>query len=123
MRRTRAAASLPDRSDLPPEIAAIARIFDRAGRNVTVEPSDGGRVWTILGPDGIPLVSFDLPGQTDDGPPTHRDDMCMDLGALWRDPEYRRQRESGLVDVYGRPTHPEGRDFFSEAHRGHDHEH
>jgi hypothetical protein len=123
MRRTQSAAPLPDRSDLPPDIAAIAGIFDRAGSNVTVEPSDGGRVWTILSPDGIPVMAFDLPGQADGRPPTHRDEMCMDLGALWRDPEYRRQRESGLVDVYGRPTHPEGRDFFSEAHQGHDHEH
>ena len=117
------AAPMPDRLDLPPGIGAIARLFDRAGMAVTVEPSDGGRVWTILGPDGKPLISFDLPGLGDGRPAKHRDDMCMDLGALWRDPEYRRQYESGLVDVYGRPTHPKGRDFFSEAHRDHGHEH
>jgi hypothetical protein len=45
---------------------------------------------------------------------------CMDLSGLWSDREYRRQRVSGLVDVYGHPLHPEAWDFFSEYHTGHE---
>lgn len=49
------------------------------------------------------------------------EDSCLNFSAMSAEPEYRRQLAAGLIDVYGRPLRPEGRDFFSEYHRDHEH--
>ena len=100
------------------------RIFDDAGSGATVAPSEGGQVWTIRDRNGNPAMGFRSgPAAAEVGPPEGLGESCMDLSVLWADPEFRRHLESGLVDLYGRPTHPEGRDFFAEHHAasGHDH--
>jgi hypothetical protein len=122
VRRVRAVWPVPDRSDLPPNVSEFMRIFDDSGSGCTVDASEGGTVWTIRDPLGNSVMTF-ASGPAADQPPQDAGDMCMNLKALWGDPEFRRQLESGLVDLYGRPTHPEGRNFFAEYHQGHDHEH
>ena len=120
--RVRPTGPLPDRSDLPPAVAEFMRIFDAAGAGFVVGSSGDGLSWTVWDPEGNPVMAFGsgpvvIGGRSLEG----LGGACMDVSALWADPEFRRQRDAGLVDVLGRPTHPEGRDFFSEAHHGHEH--
>jgi hypothetical protein len=113
---------LSDRADLPPDVAQFMRILDDARPGFTVDSSDGGTVWTIRDPEGSPGMVFRSgPAADDDRLPQGVGSQCMNLGVLWADPEFTRQLDSGLVDIYGRPLHPEGRDFFSEHHQGHEH--
>lgn len=119
-RRARSADPLPDRSDLPPDVAEFMRSFDVRGFRFDAEPVGDG-TWRLVDAAGNTLLGFGFGSN----PPsrTAPEGSCMDLTGLWADPEYQRQRASGLVDVYGRPLHPEARDFFSEYHGGNDHEH
>ena len=121
VRRSRSVESFSDRADLPPDVAEFMAIFDASGPGWTAVPGDGGTLWSILTPGGDVAMEFasaspNRPAQScDHGAP------CMKLAALWADPEFCRQADAGLVDVYGRPLHPECRDFFAEQHQAHDH--
>jgi hypothetical protein len=116
-RRVRPLKPLPGRADLPPDVAEFMRILDDGGSGYTADASDGGLVWTIRDPGGNPVMEFSSGRAAADGRVlAGLGDQCLDLGALWGDPEFNRQLDSGLVDIYGRPLHPEGRDFFSEHH-------
>jgi hypothetical protein len=97
------------------------RVFDEAGLGFTVVPSEGGMVWTIRDPSGNTAMEFRSGSAASGDRPPEDGDQCVNLRSLWADPEFRRQLDSGLVDSYGRPVDPEGRDFFSEHHRDHEH--
>ena len=116
---------LGSRADLPPSVAEFMAIFDDMDEGFTVGPSEGGTVWTIRDRDGAVAMEFGSGPTARDRPlPPGTCGPYMDVGKLWADPEFQRQRDAGLVDTYGRPLHPEGRDFFSQYHNhvhGHDH--
>lgn len=119
-RRVRSADPLPDRSNLPPDVAEFMRSFDVRGFRFDAVPVGDG-TWRLVDAAGNPLLGFGFGSEA--ASRMAPEGGCMDLAGLWADPEYRRQRVSGLVDVYGRPLHPEARDFFSEYHSESDHGH
>lgn len=114
-RRLRSAGPLPDRSDLPADVAEFMRSFDVRGFRFDAEPVGDG-TWRLVDAAGNSLLGFGF--GSDATSRTAPEGSCMGLTAMWADPEYQRHRVLGLVDVCGGPLHPEARDFFSEYHGG-----
>ena len=125
-RKVRRSGPLGPEADLPPDVAEFLTLMNEADDGYTAESSEGGMVWTIRDADGNVAMEFRTgPAAERETPPEELGlgPACMNLGALWDDPEFRRQLDAGLVNSYGQPQHPEGRDFFSEHHAAHDHDH